>query len=134
MFCEFSAYRLRLFLLHKMSSHQTSAKLRSSKCGHFCFLFDTTIIAPHAGNLARETTSVTNQSPCNICASFSEEQQIKIKHRRWYVRKLARKVIWTYWVTMWRRFLALKQTLRVLQKIDFLHLPIPNPYVSNLYH
>ena len=30
---------------------------------------------------------ITNQSPCNICASFSEEQQIKIKHRRWYVRK-----------------------------------------------
>ena len=30
---------------------------------------------------------VTNQSPCNICANFSEEQQIKIKHRRRYVRK-----------------------------------------------
>ena len=30
---------------------------------------------------------VTNQSSCNICASFSEEQQIKIKHRRWYVGK-----------------------------------------------
>ena len=30
---------------------------------------------------------VTNQSPCNICESFSEEQQIKIKHRCRYVRK-----------------------------------------------
>ena len=30
---------------------------------------------------------VTNLSPCNISASFSEEQQIKIKNRRWYVRK-----------------------------------------------
>ena len=30
---------------------------------------------------------VTNQSPCNICASFSEEQQIKIKQRRRYIRK-----------------------------------------------
>ena len=30
---------------------------------------------------------VTNQSPCNICESFSEEQQVKIKHRRRYVRK-----------------------------------------------
>ena len=30
---------------------------------------------------------VTNQSPCNICDSFTEEQQIKIKHRRWYIRK-----------------------------------------------
>ena len=47
-----------------------------------------TIIAPHAGNMAWETTPcVTNQSPCNICGSFSEEQQIKIKHRRWYIRK-----------------------------------------------
>ena len=49
-----------------------------------------TIIAPHAGNLARETTPcVTNQSPCNICANFSKEQQIKIKHRRQYIRKQA---------------------------------------------
>ena len=30
---------------------------------------------------------VTNLSPCNICANFSEEQQIKIKHRPRYVRK-----------------------------------------------
>ena len=45
------------------------------------------IITPHAGNLATEMSPcVTNQSPCNICASFSE-QQIKIKHRRRYVRK-----------------------------------------------
>ena len=33
---------------------------------------------------------------------------------------------------MWRRFLALKQTLRVLLKISFLHLPVSNPYISNL--
>ena len=30
---------------------------------------------------------VTNQSQCTICANFSEEQQIKIKHTRWYFRK-----------------------------------------------
>ena len=30
---------------------------------------------------------VTNQSPCNICANFSEEPQIKIRHRPRYVRK-----------------------------------------------
>ena len=34
-----------------------------------------------------DDSCVTNQSPCNICASFSEEQQIKIKHRRRYIRK-----------------------------------------------
>ena len=47
---------------------------------------------------------------------------------------LARKMILTDWGTMWRRFLALKQTLRVLLKICFLYLPIPNPYILNLYH
>ena len=26
-------------------------------------------------------------SPCNICSNFTEEQQIKIKHRRRYIRK-----------------------------------------------
>ena len=30
---------------------------------------------------------VTNETPCNICANFTEEQQIKIKHRHRYVRK-----------------------------------------------
>ena len=29
----------------------------------------------------------TNQLPCNICDSFTEEQQIKIKHRCRYIRK-----------------------------------------------
>ena len=42
---------------------QTSAKLTSSKCHHFCFLF------------------------MQYLQSFSEDQQIKIKHRRWYIRK-----------------------------------------------
>ena len=30
---------------------------------------------------------VTNEMPCNICTNFTEEQQIKIKHRHRYVRK-----------------------------------------------
>ena len=30
---------------------------------------------------------VTIDSPCNICENFTEKQQIKIKHRRRYVRK-----------------------------------------------
>ena len=30
---------------------------------------------------------VTNETPCNICANFTEEQQIKIMHRRRYVSK-----------------------------------------------
>ena len=34
-----------------------------------------------------DNPTVTNQLPCNICDSFTEEQQIKIKHRRRYIRK-----------------------------------------------
>ena len=47
-----------------------------------------TQLLPHTGNLAKgDDPCVTNQSPCNICLSFSEEQRIKIKHRCRYVRK-----------------------------------------------
>ena len=45
---------------------------------------------------------------------------------------LVKMMIWTYWRMMWRRFLALKQTLRVLLIIYFLRLHVPNPYVSSL--
>ena len=71
-----------------MSSHQMSAKPRSSKCRHFCFLFDTHNYCPTCRESGKgDDPCVTNQSPCNICESFSKEQQIKIKHRRRYVRK-----------------------------------------------
>ena len=105
--------------------------------GTSVFLFDYCPTCKESGK--GDDPCVTNQSPCNICSSFSEEQQINIDvgmsgNRRHRIRViLARKMIWTYWVTMWRHFLALKQTLRVLLKIYSLHLPIPNPYVSNLY-
>ena len=105
-----------------MSSHQMSAKPRSSKCRHFCLLLDPHNYCPTCRESGKgDDPCVTNQSPCNICANFSEEQQIKIKHRRQYGNKryriliiLVRMMIWTYWGTMWRHFLALKQTLRVL--------------------
>ena len=76
------------FIAVKMSSHETSAKPRSSKCHHFCFLFDTHNYCPTCRESEKgDDPCVTNQSPCNIYANFSEEQQIKIKHRRRYVRK-----------------------------------------------
>ena len=72
-----------------MSSHQTSSnKPRSSKCRHFCFIFDTRNYCPtcrEAGK--RDDPCVTNEKPCNICSVFTEEQLIKIKHRCRYVRK-----------------------------------------------
>ena len=76
------------FIADKMFSHQTSAKPRSSKCWHFCFLFDTHNYCPTCRESGKgDDPCVTNQSPCNICANFFEEQQIKIKHRCRYVRK-----------------------------------------------
>ena len=128
-------------LVKKMSSHQASVKARSSKCRHFCYPFDTHNYCPTCRESGKEDDRcVSNQSPCNICESFSEEQQIKIKHRRQYVRSrrhwmlILAKIILTCWVTMVMPFLALMQTLRVLQKICFLHLHVPNPCILNLCH
>ena len=77
-----------LFIAVKMSSHQASAKAGSSKCRHFCYPFDTDSYCPTCRESGKgDDPCVTNQSPCNICDSFTEEQQIKIKHRRRYIRK-----------------------------------------------
>ena len=79
---------LHFFIAVKMSTHQTSAKPRSAKCPHFCFLFDTHNYCPTCMESGKgDDPCIINQSPCNICAIFSEEHQIKIKHRRRYVRK-----------------------------------------------
>ena len=76
------------FIAVKMSSHQASAKARSSKCRHFCYPFDTHNYCPTCRESGKgDDPCVTNQSPCNICDSFTEEQQIKIKHRHQYIRK-----------------------------------------------
>ena len=73
----------------KMSSHQMSSnKPRSSKCRHFCFAFDTHNYYPSCREVGKgDDPCVTNEKPCNICSAFTEEQFIKIKHRRRYVRK-----------------------------------------------
>ena len=71
-----------------MSSHQASAKAISSKCRHFCYPFDTHNYSPTCRESGKGyDPCVTNQFPCNICDSFTEEQQIKIKHRYWYISK-----------------------------------------------
>ena len=71
-----------------MSSHQTSSKPRSSKCRYFCYPFNTHNYCPTCRESGKgNNPCVTNQSPCNICSNFTEEQQIKIKHRCRYIRK-----------------------------------------------
>ena len=133
MSCELSAFQLGFLYCSKNV-------YPSSKCCHFCFPFDSHNYCPIYRESGKgDNPCVTNQSPCNICASFSEEQQIKIKHRRRYIRNrrhrilILAKMILT-WVMTGMRFLALKQTLRLLLTICFLHLPVPNPYILNLYH
>ena len=72
-----------------MSSHQSNTdKPRASKCHHFCHAFDTHNYCPtcrEAGNA--DDPCVTFISPCDICASFTEEQLTKITHRKRYVKK-----------------------------------------------
>ena len=75
-----------------MSSHQTNKdKPRSAKCRHFCFSFDTHNYCPTCRESGKgDEPCVTFESPCGICAAFSEEQLMKITHRKRYVKKQKR--------------------------------------------
>ena len=80
---------LRLLLRLNMSSHQSNKdKPRASKCHHFCHAFDTHNFFPTCREAGQgDDPSVTFLSPCDICASFLEEQLTKITHRKRYVQK-----------------------------------------------
>ena len=75
-----------------MSSHQTNKdKPRSAKCRHFCFSFDTHNYCPTCRESGKDDDlCVTFESPCGLCAAFTEEQLIKITHRKCYVKKQKR--------------------------------------------
>ena len=72
-----------------MSSHQSNKdKPRASKCHHFCHAFDTHNFCPTCREAGKgDDPCVTFISPCDICASFSEEQLTKITHKKRYVKK-----------------------------------------------
>ena len=72
-----------------MSSHQSNRdKPRASKCHHFCHAFDTHNYCPTCREAGKgDDPCVTFISPCDICASFTEEQLTKITHRKRYVKK-----------------------------------------------
>ena len=72
-----------------MSSHQANTnKSRSLKCRHFCLRFDIHNYWPSCREAGKgDDRCVTNEKPCNICSSFLEEQLLRIKNRRRYVRK-----------------------------------------------
>ena len=66
-------------------------KPRSAKCRHFCFTFDTHNYCPTCRESGKgDDPCVTFKSPCEICAAFTEEQLIKITHRKHYVKKQKR--------------------------------------------
>ena len=78
-----------LLLRSNMSSHQTNKdKPRASKCHHFCHSFDVHNYCPTCREAGKGgDPCVTLLSPCNICASFTEEQQTKITPRKRYTKK-----------------------------------------------
>ena len=63
-------------------------KPRSLKCRHFCLPFDSHNYCPSCREANKgDDPCITLESPCEICASFSDEQMNKIKNRKRYVRK-----------------------------------------------
>ena len=79
----------QFLLCLNISLHQSNKdKPCASKCHHFCHAFDTHNFCPTCREAGKgDDPSVTFLSPCDICASFSEEQLTKITHRKWYVKK-----------------------------------------------
>ena len=88
-FSSVQAFLVRIFIVFKMSSHQTNKdKLRSSKYRHFCFPFATHNYCPTCRESGKgDDPCVTFENLCQICASFTEEQMLKISQRKRYIKK-----------------------------------------------
>ena len=79
---------MALFIAVKMSHQESKDKPRHSNCRHFCLPFNSHNYCP----ACRESNKgydpcVTLEKTCEICSGFSEEQLLKVKKRRRYVRK-----------------------------------------------
>ena len=72
-----------------MSTHQTNKdKPRAQKCRHFCFSFDLHNYCPTCRESGKgDDPCVTFEVPCDICASFTDDQMNKIQHRKRYIKK-----------------------------------------------
>ena len=72
-----------------MSTHQTNKdKPRAQKCRHFCFSFDLHNYCPTCRESGKgDDPCVTFEVPCDICASFTDDQMNKIQHREHYIKK-----------------------------------------------
>ena len=64
-----------------MSSHRLDAnKPKSLKCHHFCFKFDLHNYCPTCREAGKgDDPCVTQEGPCKVCSSLTEEQNFKIK-------------------------------------------------------
>ena len=63
-------------------------KLRAQKCRHFCFSFDLHNYCPTCTEAGKgDDPCVTFETPCDICASFTDEEMKKIQHRKRYLKK-----------------------------------------------
>ena len=61
-------------------------------CHHFCHSFDSHNYCPTCREVGKgDDLCVTFMSPCEICASFTEEQLTKITHRKRYIKRGDRK-------------------------------------------
>ena len=83
-FSSVQAFHLCFLLSFKISAHQRNKdKPRSTKCHHFCFAFDSHNYCPTCMESGKgDDPCVTFDAPCEICASFTEDQMIKITHRK----------------------------------------------------
>ena len=72
-----------------MSIHQTNKdKPRAQKCRHFCFTFDLHNYCPTCREAGKgDDPCVTFETPCDICASFTDDQMKKNQHRKRYLKK-----------------------------------------------
>ena len=96
-------------------------KQRSAKCLHFCFSFDTHYYCPTCRESGKgDDPCIMFESPCGICAAFSEEQLIKITHRKHFVKKQKIMNSTSKGMRTLSPSLDLRQNLRVLQTICYL--------------
>ena len=72
-----------------MSSHKANTNIpHALKCKHFCFTFDLHNYCPTCRETGRgDDPCVMHEKPCQLCSSFTEEQNCKIRNRKPYSRK-----------------------------------------------
>ena len=125
-----------------MSIHQTNKdKQRAQKCRHFCFSFDLHNYCPTCREAGKgDNPCVTFETPCDICASFTDDQRKKIQHRKRYLKNKRRKLVLKMMNSIsWAKAtgipsLAQMQTSRVLLTIFLPHPSVLSPLLSILYH